>query len=289
MIEVSNSKASGVAANSCFVDHRIGRCYRCGRGGYFTSSSEVWPLSSFSLRILGAIIFALTASPLSAQVEPSLATVSVGGVQAALIKPAKPIGSLILLAGGDGRIGGGAGGVIARQGNQLVRTRMAYARKGFAVLVPDRGYDLTALVELMRTIKRPVTVVGTSRGTQWATEGVAGGAMPDKLVMTSGFLSEASTGEPPGDIRRRSEGNAISILGSPSLLPPTLVVHHRLDQCWLTSPAGVAPFIAWAHGKAKVVWLEGGDEIGNPCEAKGHHGFAGIDQKVVEAVAAFAR
>jgi hypothetical protein len=76
---------------------------------------------------------------------------------------------------------------------------------------------------------------------------------------------------------------------SRALLPPTLVVHHRQDKCWLTSPAGVAPFIAWSKGKAKVVWLDGGEEVGNPCEAKGYHGFAGIDQKVVEAVAAFAR
>ena len=108
----------------------------------------------------------LLAAPLHAQTEPSASTVEVGGVQAVLIKPAKPIGSIILLAGGDGRIGVEAGGAIARGGNQLVRTRMAYARKGFAVLVPDRGYELAPLVELMKGVKGPVTVVGTSRGTQ---------------------------------------------------------------------------------------------------------------------------
>jgi hypothetical protein len=235
------------------------------------------------------LLLAFLASPLHAQTEPSIATVQSGGVQAALIKPSKPIGSIILLAGGDGRIGVGEGGAIARQGNQLVRTRMAYARKGFAVLVPDRGYELAPLVELMKGVKGPVTVVGTSRGTQWAAEGIAAGARPDKLVLTSGFLSDASTGEPPVHLRRREEKNATSLLGSRTLLPPTLVVHHRQDKCWLTSPEGVAPFIAWSKGKAKVTWLEGGEEVGNPCEAKGHHGFAGIDQKVVDAVAAFAR
>ncbi len=241
------------------------------------------------LPVAALLPLTLFASPLLAQTEPSIATVQSGGVQAVLIKPVKPVGSVILLAGGDGRIGVGEGGVIARQGNQLVRTRMAYARKGFAVLVPDRGYDLAALVELMKTVKRPVTVVGTSRGSQWAAEGIAAGARPDKLVLTSAFLSEASTGEPPANRRRRDEGNAISLLGSPSLLPPTLVVHHRQDKCWLTAPAGVAPFLAWSKGKAKVTWLDGGEENGDPCEAKGHHGFAGIDQKVVEAVAGFAR
>jgi hypothetical protein len=67
------------------------------------------------------------------------------------------------------------------------------------------------------------------------------------------------------------------------------VVHHRQDHCWLTSPEGVAPFIAWSKRRAKVTWLDGGEEVGEPCEAKGHHGFAGIDPKVVEAVSAFAR
>ena len=241
------------------------------------------------VRSFGFIVLTLAAAPVRAQVGPSVSTVAVGGVKAALIKPAKPVGSVILLAGGDGRIEVEEGGVIKRQGNQLVRTRMAYAQKGFAVLVPDRGYDLAALVDLMKTVKRPVTVVGTSRGTQWAAEGIAKGARPDRLVLTSGFLSDASTGEPPGNARRRSEDNAITLLRTADLLPPTLVVHHRQDRCWVTSPAGVGPFIAWAQGKARVVWLEGGEENGNPCEAQGHHGFRGIDQKVVEVVSAFAR
>ena len=241
------------------------------------------------LAIIACLSLLLLSAPVHAQTAPSVTTVQAGGVEAVLIKPAKPIGSIILLAGGDGRIGVEAGGVITRRGNQLVRTRMAYALKGFAVLVPDRGYELAPLVDLMKSVKGPVTVVGTSRGTQWAAEGISAGARPDKLVLTSGLLSEASTGERPGNIRRREERHAISILGSRALLPPTLVVHHRQDKCWLTSPEGVAPFIAWSKGKAKAIWLDGGEEVGNPCEAKGHHGFAGIDQKVVDAVADFAR
>jgi hypothetical protein len=182
------------------------------------------------LAIVCCLSLFLLTSPLHAQTEPSVTTVQTGGVQAVLIKPAKPIGSIILLAGGDGRIGVEAGGVITRQGNQLVRTRMAYARKGFAVLVPDRGYELAPLVDLMKGVKGPVTVVGTSRGTQWAAEGIAAGARPDKLVLTSGFLSEASTGEPPGRARPREEKNAISLLGSRALLPPTLIVFKQLFE-----------------------------------------------------------
>jgi hypothetical protein len=124
----------------------------------------------------------------------------------------------------------------------------------------------------------PVTLVGTSRGTQRAARGIAAGARPARLVLTSGFLSDASG---DGD-------NVKAILGSPAALPPTLVVHHRKDGCRFTRPEGVAPFVAWAKGKARVVWLDGGRDSGNPCQARGHHGFAGIDGQVVSAVAGFA-
>src|SRR6185312_8260309 len=151
-------------------------------------------------------------------------TVNIGGVKAALLKPhGTPVGSLVLLAGGDGQIGVGANGTIARQGNQLVRTRNAYAAKGFAVLVPDAGVDVAAAVNYMAALKQPVTLVGTSRGTQRAAEGIAAGARPDALVLTSGFLSPQ-----PGEGEHRS---IIALLGSPSRLPRTLVIHHRRDGC----------------------------------------------------------
>lgn len=204
-------------------------------------------------------------------------TVSVGGVSAALLKPAHPHGGIILLAGGDGEIGVGADGDIQREGNQLVRTRGAYARRGFAVLVPDCCVNVAAAVEYMKAYGK-VTLVGTSRGTQRAAHGVAEGARPARLVLTSGFLSDDS-----GD----SE-NATRILGSPDVLPPTLVVHHRHDECRVTRPEGVKSFLDWAKGKAHVIWLDGGETEGNPCQARAHHGFNGIDGEVVSAVASFA-
>jgi hypothetical protein len=216
-------------------------------------------------------------SALAAQIAEQ--GVSVGGVNCVLIKPAKPRASVILLAGGSGRLGVTSDGVITQlSGNQLVRTRADYAARGLAVLVPDYGVDLSRAVAYMAAIKRPVTLAGTSRGTQRAAHGLAAGARPDRLVLTSGFLSD-----PSGD-----SDNVVNTLGSPSLLPPTLVVHHRQDGCRKTLPDGVAPFIAWAQGKARVVWLDGGEDEGDPCEAMAHHGFNGLDGKVVSVVTAFA-
>ena len=62
------------------------------------------------------------------------------------------------------------------------------------------------------------------------------------------------------------------------------MVHHRRDTCRHTLPAGVQPFLDWSKGKATVKWLDGGTAEGDPCQARGHHGFNGIDAQVVDAV-----
>ena len=105
------------------------------------------------------------------------------------------------------------------------------------------------------------------------------GAKPDKLVLTAGVLSNASG----------HRDNVINIIETPDLLPPTLVIHHRYDHCKNTLPDGVPDFITWSKGKAKVIWVEGGEEVGDYCEAQAYHGFRGIDQKIVELVSQFAK
>src|ERR1700716_1119888 len=176
-------------------------------------------------------------------------TVSIGGSRAVLIKPKAPHASVILMPGGDGNIRpGDQGDIHGLTGNQLVRTRHAYAARGLAVLVIGAGTDLNSAVQYMAAIRRPVTVIGTSRGTLRAAEGIARGARPDALVLTSGFLSP--------DSGRGS--NVMSILGSPAALPRTLVIHHRQDSCKATLPAGVDPFIKWSAGRARVAWISGG-------------------------------
>jgi len=205
-------------------------------------------------------------------------TVTIGGSRAILIKPAAPRGSVILLPGGDGAIhADDQGGIHALKFNQLVRTRQAYAARGLAVLVADADTNLASAIDYMAAIKRPVIVIGTSRGTLRAAQGIVRGARPDALVLTSGFLSrESGSGE-----------NVMAILGSPAALPRTLVIHHQADSCRATLPAGVEPFIKWSAGKARVAWLNGGTENGDPCKARGHHGFNGLDGQVVALAASF--
>src|SRR5947209_6503448 len=191
-------------------------------------------------------------------------TVSIGGSRAVLIKSKSPHASVILMPGADGNIrAGDKGDIHGLTGNQLVRTRHAYAARGLAVLVVDSGTDLSSAVQYMAAIKRPVTVIGTSRGTIRAAEGIARGARPDALVLTSGFLSSESG----------SSQNVMSILGSPASLPRTLIIHHSQDSCRATLPAGVDPFVKWSAGRAHVAWISGGRSEDDPCEAFAHHGL----------------
>jgi len=205
-------------------------------------------------------------------------TVSIGGSRAVLIKPKAPRASVILMPGGSGAIAAGDNGDIhGLNFNQLVRTRNAYAARGLAVLVVDAGTPLDGAVQYMAAIKRPVTVIATSRGTIRAAEGIARGARPDALVLTSGLLSaESGSGQ-----------NVMSILGSPASLPRTLVIHHTQDGCRLTLPAGVEPFVKWSAGRARAVWVSGGVNEGNPCEARAFHGFNGLDGRIVGIAAGF--
>jgi hypothetical protein len=211
---------------------------------------------------------------------PALAdeTVGIGGSRAVLIRPTEPRASVILLPGGDGAIAAGDHGDIgALKLNQLVRTRHAYATRGLAVLVVDANTPLDGAVQYMAAIKRPVTIIATSRGTLRAAEGIARGARPDALVLTSGFLSaESGRGQ-----------NVMSILGSPESLPRTLVIHHSQDSCRFTLPAGVEPFVKWSAGRARAVWLSGGINEGDACRARAYHGFNGLDGQVVEIAAEF--
>ena len=58
-------------------------------------------------------------------------------------RPAAPIGSVVLMAGGDGVLDLDAQGNIGSglRGNHLVRTRAAYVAAGYAVFVPDVASD----------------------------------------------------------------------------------------------------------------------------------------------------
>lgn len=223
-------------------------------------------------------------------------------VRTLLIKPEKPVGSVILLAGGHGNLKLGKDGSIGwGKGNQLVRTRAAYAKAGFITAVPDVGSDLKqgdgvvqryrwskphaqdvgALVKHMRGLAQPVYLVGTSRAALSVANAVVqlkGDERPDAIVVTAGMWAHISGDQPSAE---RNVGQLERIT------QPTLIVYHEKDGCAYT-PASSATRAKSLLKGAKVVDVKimsgGSAGSGDPCEANSHHGFLGQDAEVVKLV-----
>jgi hypothetical protein len=96
---------------------------------------------------------------------------------------------------------------------------------------------------------------------------------PDGVVLASSMLSTV-------------QGS----LWSASSLPPTLVLHHRRDECRVTHAADVEPFAQWAGSKVRVRWIDGGSApSGRICGGQHWHGFPGRESAVVGAIIGFAK
>lgn len=213
-------------------------------------------------------------------------------------------GAVVLLAGGAGRLDiRETGRIGSLGGNQLVRTRAAYAKAGFIAATPDlaedlkerdggvrSGYrwgaeqagDLGRLVEYLRRQAPKVYLVGTSRAALSVANAAArlqGAQKPDAIVITSGMLMQT-------DARQPSVQRMVKPIEAITM--PVLLVAHENDACPYTPASANAAFKPLLTHAASVdlVMLKGGvpDRKGEECEAAGHHGFAGLDQIVVDTI-----
>ena len=216
------------------------------------------------------------------------------------IAPPAPKAAVILFAGGDGGLQiGDNGNIEGLKGNFLVRTRQLFADQGLAVAVVDApsdrqrhpfliGYRQTAehaadvkvvIAWLREQLKVPVWLVGTSRGTQSAayiaTQLMAGGG-PDGIVLTSSMLT---------DPRSRPVPN----MPLETLKIPVLVVHHEEDGCRHCLYSDMSRLMEKLAGlpRKQLVTFKGGDNVGDPCEARAYHGFNGLETQVVGKIAAW--
>ena len=218
--------------------------------------------------------------------------------------PDNAMAAVILIAGGAGRLDIAVSGRIGNLGgNQLVRTRGAYAKAGFIAATPDiagdlkegnggvrssyrwgaeQASDLGALVDYLRRHVPKVYLVGTSRGALSVANAavrLTGTQKPDAIVITSGMLMQTDARQP--SVQRMVKPEAITT--------PVLLMAHESDACPYTPASATPPFKALltAAPRVDIVMLKGGkaDPPGQECEAAGYHGFAGLDQAVVDAVA----
>jgi len=214
-----------------------------------------------------------------------------------LVEPAgAPVASVILFAGGEGVLGSSRGTTLFNK-NFLVRSRDKFAAQGFLTTVVDvpsdhasglgefrssseHAADIAFVISYLRhKAPVPVWLVGTSMGTISAANVAArlkdGGA--DGLVLTSSIISPT---------RRTS-----SVAGSvdvDKVTIPTLFVHNRDDACPVCMFSGVPGLMnAFIHvPKRDLIVVAGGDPPqSSPCEALSRHGYIGIEDEVVSAIA----
>jgi hypothetical protein len=222
-----------------------------------------------------------------------------------LMKPDQPKATVVLFAGGHGALNlQSAASMKWGDGNFLVRSRDIFLKHGFMVAVMDapsdnaggmtaqfrmgldHALDVSAVVLHLRKVSPvPVWFVGTSMGTFSAAGGALGPAKVDGLVLTSTITRAKPDWKIAGS---HKDGVASMPLGR--VVVPTLILSHKKDGCDIT-PAADGAKLKRALSKSsrvEIILLEGGlPPQSDPCQAKSEHGFLGIEETAVKAIADF--
>jgi pimeloyl-ACP methyl ester carboxylesterase len=221
-----------------------------------------------------------------------------------VLQPQQATATVVLLTGGNGEVGIAGDGTPARPANFLVRSRDRFVRAGLATIVldvpsdrrkppfldgdfrasPEHAADIGAVVQWARAhFGRKVWLVGTSRGTQSAAAAalvLAGPQAPDGLVLTSTILGRSARGSvtvPP-----------VPEMDLGKLQQPVLVVHHAQDPCPICDPAQLPALMAkLPPGHATLLTYTGGQSVGPACRPRSHHGYNGIEDRVVADIGAW--
>lgn len=258
---------------------------------------------AFFRRLIFSILMAGMATAASAgeviEIKPR------GGVTLKMlaIDPGDAEAVVALFAGGHGRLKVLNDGTHKwMKGNFVIRTRRLFADNGLVSVIIDapsdrlkkpgltfdyrmgeeHALDIKKVINKLRKTYPglPVWLIGTSRGSTSVANVAAtiknGG--PDGIVLTSAV-----------GVSNKHGGNILDY-DLESINIPVLVAHHLEDECWLTPVSGARDIKARLTGSTVAEMMEfvGGDAgNGNPCKAKSHHGFLGIEGKAVNAISAW--
>jgi hypothetical protein len=151
---------------------------------------------------------------------------------------------------------------------------------GFADRIdPPHLQDVRAVLDFIRAQSAlPIWLVGTSRGTISATAATI--HMPDAvagLVLTSSVVSHRKAGAVP-----TQDLSAIRV--------PVLLLHHARDACKHCLPHEVPSIVRGlihAPIKRQIMVSGGADPQGDVCGPWHWHGFAGMEEQVVNIIAAW--
>ncbi len=162
----------------------------------------------------------------------SPAVEQIGRTRAAIVLPdAAPIGSIILIPGGTTLQKIDAAGNGSNTSNFVMRIRDQLLAAGLAVAYVEDPTDLRALIARMRSVKRPVFLLSTSRGTRVAAANAAtlGADGPDGIVLTSTVT-----------IGGRQYPDSAASVNVSKIAVPVLFVQNTNDACAASPPGGVA-------------------------------------------------
>lgn len=217
-----------------------------------------------------------------------------------LITPPSPMATVVLFAGGDGGLQiGDTGNIGGLKGNFMVRTRQIFADQDLAVAIvdapsdrqrhpflggfrqtPEHAADIKAVIAWLKdSVKVPVWLVGTSRGTQsvaYIATRLESGGGPDGIVLTSTILTDQRSRPVPD-------------LPLETLKIPVLVVHHEDDGCRLCQFSDMPLLMDKLAGlkRKELISFKGGTSAGDPCEARAYHGYNGLENEVIAKIAAW--
>ena len=224
-----------------------------------------------------------------------------------------PTRAVILFAGGNGLLGMTPTGAITTdlQLNFLVRSRWIFAHRGLYVAVVDTpgaitingdrrlsaqySEDVGKVIQDVRTRSGglPVWLVGTSSGT------ISAASVAARRPLVSGPV-KANLSRPDGIVLTATQTQTQSMLPSPCLRTvfnakltninvPAFATAHKNDGCDCSPPKDMSAVLAaLAHSPVKGSQLFAGglpQASTDECQALTPHGFYGVDNPVISAIA----
>ncbi|MFC1513349.1 alpha/beta hydrolase, partial [Thermodesulfobacteriota bacterium] len=151
--------------------------------------------------------------------------------------------------------------------------------KGSFRVSSSHAQDIAAAISYLKeNYHVPVWIVGTSRGSISAANAAAridnGGA--DGLILTSSVT------------RQNKKGSNLFDVNLQKITLPTLVIHHKNDECKNCPYTSVGRIMHNLKNSSRLehIAFDGGEyPLSGPCNAKSYHGYLGIEEKVISAIA----
>lgn len=256
----------------------------------------------FLLSFLGNVAFAddqvvtltLSRGPVSCATG-TFTTIEQSYILTEAAEPSTATAVVVLFSGGSGKLKIADKQLGINSNNFLVRSRHLFAAQSFHVVVMDAATDFltcpgglknrrvtNAYLSDIKTVidnlharypGLPVWVVGTSRGSTAAAQ--AGASITLSGVVLTSALTVSTT-------------TSVFDVSLANITAPTLVVVHTHDGCSVTPPAdadNIKKALVNAE-KTKLIKVVGGFPSldSNPCQPLTHHGFIGLEPRVVEKI-----